>query len=111
MVPYEASELTAADLGDSQQAIALHRQATGGDAWRRLPAKHRAAYLIDISRAYLDLGDHRAAGQALIAADQIAPAETRTRPAAHAALTALLRTGPTSADVTRLAATIGLIQR
>ncbi|MEU8262963.1 helix-turn-helix transcriptional regulator [Micromonospora sp. NPDC048999] len=104
-----ARALTAAELGDSQQAITLHRHATNGDAWRWLPAEHRAAHLIDISRAYHDLGDHHAAGQALVTADQIAPAETRNRPAAHAALTALLRTGPTSADVTRLATTIGLI--
>ncbi|MEU3456733.1 helix-turn-helix transcriptional regulator [Micromonospora sp. NPDC006766] len=101
-----ARALTAAELGDSQHAITLHRQATSGDAWRRLPAEHRAAHLIDISRAYLDLGDHRAAGQALVTADQIAPAETRTRPAAHTALTTLLRTGPTTADVTRLATTM-----
>ncbi|MEU3454935.1 helix-turn-helix transcriptional regulator [Micromonospora sp. NPDC006766] len=74
--------LTAAELGDSQHAINLHQHATSGDAWRTLPAEHRAAYLIDISRAYLDLGDHRAAGQALV-----------------------------TADVTRLATTIGLIQR
>ncbi|MEU3456906.1 helix-turn-helix transcriptional regulator [Micromonospora sp. NPDC006766] len=106
-----ARALIAAELGDSQHAITLHRQVTGGDAWRRLPAEHRAAHLIDISRAYLDLGDHRAAGQALVTADQIAPAETRTRPTAHTALTTLLRTGPTTADVTRLATTIGLIQR
>ncbi|OZV75179.1 hypothetical protein CA850_29060 [Micromonospora echinospora] len=103
-----ARALTAARLGDNYQAVVLHQRATGGDAWQRLPAEHRAAHLIDVTRAYLDLGDHHAAGRALLAADQIAPAEVRLRPAAHTALTAVLRAGPTPADVTRLAATIGL---
>ena len=77
----------------------------------RLPAEHRAAHLIDITRAHLDLGDPDAAGRALVTADHIAPAETRTRPAARVALTAVLRAGPTPADVARLAATIGLTRQ
>ncbi|MFG1846999.1 helix-turn-helix domain-containing protein [Micromonospora carbonacea] len=103
--------LTAMRLGDHHQAVAAHRRATGDDAWRLLPAEHRAAHLVDITRAHLDLGDHHAAGRALVTADGIAPAETRLRPAAHAALTAVLRAGPTAADVARLAATIGLTRR
>ena len=103
-----ARALIAADLGDNHQAITTHRYATSGDAWRRLPAEHRPAHLIDITGAHLVLGDPRAAGRALVAADRIAPAETRIRPAARAVLTSVLRAGTTSADVTRLAATIGL---
>ncbi|MFI7437900.1 helix-turn-helix domain-containing protein [Micromonospora haikouensis] len=103
--------LTAMRLGDHQLAVAAHRRATGNDAWRLLPAEHRAAHLVDITRAHLDLGDHHAAGRALVTADGIAPAETRLRPAAHAALTAVLRAGPTAADVARLAATVGLTRR
>ncbi|WP_433386886.1 hypothetical protein [Micromonospora sp. KLBMP9576] len=79
-----------------------------GDAWHLLPAEHRAAHLIDITRAHLDLGDPHAAGQALVTADAIAPAEIRIRPAARTALTAVLRAGSPTADVTRLAATLGL---
>ncbi|SCF48477.1 Helix-turn-helix domain-containing protein [Micromonospora matsumotoense] len=103
-----ARALTATRLGDHHRAVALHRRATDQEGWRRLPAEHRAAHLIDITRAHLDLGDHDAAGRALVTADRIAPAETRTRPAARVALTAVLRAGPTPADVARLAATIGL---
>ncbi|MFI0795177.1 hypothetical protein ACH4OY_21225 [Micromonospora rubida] len=106
-----ARALTAMRLGDHHRAVIIHRQATGGDAWHQLPAEHRAAHLIDITRAHLDLGDPRAAGRALVTADRIAPAETRTRPAAHTALTAVLRAGPTAADVARLAATIGLLRQ
>ncbi|MFF3854146.1 XRE family transcriptional regulator [Micromonospora sp. NPDC002575] len=103
--------LTAMRLGDHHRAVAAHRRATRDDSWRLLPAEHRAAHLVDITRAHLDLGDHHAAGRALVIADGIAPAETRLRPAAHAALTAVLRAGPTAADVARLAATIGLTRR
>ncbi|WP_309223860.1 helix-turn-helix domain-containing protein [Micromonospora sp. CP22] len=103
-----ARALAATILGDHALAIAIHQAATRTDGWRRLPAEHRAAHLIDMSRAYLPIGDHRAAARALVTADQIAPAETRIRPAARAALTAVLRAGPTPADLTRLATTIGL---
>ncbi|MEV6801802.1 helix-turn-helix domain-containing protein [Micromonospora rifamycinica] len=103
-----ARALTASHLGDHHRAVALHRRATEHDGWRQLPAEHRAAHLIDITRSHLDLGDPDAAGRALLTADRTAPGETRTRPAARAALTAVLRAGPTPADVARLAATIGL---
>ncbi|MFY1577897.1 helix-turn-helix domain-containing protein [Verrucosispora sp. WMMD703] len=103
-----ARALTATILGDHALAVANHLTATRTDGWHRLPAEHRAAHLIDMSRAYLATGDHHAAGRALVTADQIAPAETRIRPAARAALAAVLRAGPTPADLTRLATTIGL---
>ncbi|ROO52334.1 transcriptional regulator with XRE-family HTH domain [Micromonospora sp. Llam0] len=97
----------AAALGDPHQAITHHQHATAGHGWRELPAEHRAAHLIDITRAYLDTGDPTAATRAVVAADQIAPAETRTRPVAHAVVGTLLRAGPTP-DLARLASTIGL---
>ncbi|WP_416900473.1 hypothetical protein [Micromonospora echinospora] len=100
--------LAAAHLGDNHLAVTLHHRATTTDAWHRLPAEHRAAHLVDLTRAHLDLGDHHAAGRALLTADRIAPAEVRLRPVAHTMLTAVLRAGPTPADLTRLAATIGL---
>ncbi|MEU4565156.1 helix-turn-helix domain-containing protein [Micromonospora sp. NPDC023956] len=103
-----ARALAAVRLGDNHLAVALHQRAASGDAWQRLPAEHRAAHLIDMTRAHLDLGDHRAAGRALVTADRIAPAEVRLRPVAHAALAAVLRAGPTSVDLTRLASTVGL---
>ncbi|MDG4774977.1 helix-turn-helix domain-containing protein [Solwaraspora sp. WMMD792] len=100
----------AAALGNPHQAITHHQHATAGHGWRELPAEHRAAHLIDITRAYLDTGNPTAAARAIIAADQIAPAETRTRPTAHAVVATLLRTAPTP-DLTRLATTIGLTPR
>ncbi|SCG14838.1 Helix-turn-helix domain-containing protein [Micromonospora echinofusca] len=106
-----ARTLTAMRLGDHREAVTVHRRATGGDAWHLLPAEHRAAHLIDITRAHLDLGDPCAAGRALVTADTIAPAEIRLRPAARTALTAVLRANSPAADVTRLAATVGLTRQ
>lgn len=103
-----ARALIAMSFGDHQLAVAVHRRVTSGNAWHLLPAEHRAAHLIDVTHAHLNLGDARAAGRALVAADRVAPSETRIRPVARAALTAVLRAGCTAADVTRLAATIGL---
>ncbi|WBB79859.1 helix-turn-helix domain-containing protein [Micromonospora sp. WMMD882] len=103
-----ARALAAARLGDHATAVALHHRATRDAGWPRLPAEHRAAHLIDMARVHLDTGDHHAAGRALLAADQTAPAEVRLRPAAHTLLTTLVRAGRTPADLTRLAATIGL---
>ncbi|MFG1777008.1 helix-turn-helix domain-containing protein [Micromonospora sp. NPDC049048] len=75
-----ARALIAMHLGDHHQAITIHREATGDDAWHLLPAEHRAAHLIDITRAHLDLGDPGAAGRALVAADAIAPARSGCAP-------------------------------
>ncbi|MEV4711838.1 helix-turn-helix domain-containing protein [Micromonospora sp. NPDC049374] len=106
-----ARALTAANLGDNSLAIATHKRAVSTDAWHRLPAEQRAGHLIDITRAHLALGDYQAAGRALVTADRIAPAETRLRPIARAALTAVLRAGTSPADVTRLAAVLGLTRQ
>ncbi|WDZ84523.1 helix-turn-helix domain-containing protein [Micromonospora cathayae] len=103
-----ARALAAARLGDHATAVALHHRATRDAGWPRLPAEHRAAHLIDMARAHLDTGDHHAAGRALLTADQTAPAEVRLRPVGRALLTTLVRAGRTPADLTRLAATIGL---
>ncbi|WP_229403537.1 helix-turn-helix domain-containing protein [Micromonospora okii] len=106
-----ARALVAAELGDAREAVAAHARAAAGGGWQRLPAEHRAAHLIDMARVHLDAADHRAAGRALIAADRIASAETRLRPAARTVLAAVLREGPAAADVARLAATLGLTRR
>ncbi|WFE24844.1 helix-turn-helix domain-containing protein [Solwaraspora sp. WMMD791] len=97
-------------LGNPHQAMTHHQHATTSHGWRELPAEHRAAHLIDITHAYLDTGNPTGATRAIITADQTAPAETRTRPTAHAVVATLLQTSPTP-DLTRLATTIGLAPR
>ena len=90
------------------EAVHHHEQAIRHDDWPRLPAEHRAAHLIDAARAYLQTGDLAAAGRALAAADTIAPAEVRYRPAARTLIAEIAHHGPAAATVARLATHIGL---
>ncbi|WDZ84099.1 helix-turn-helix domain-containing protein [Micromonospora cathayae] len=103
-----ARALVAAHLGDHHTALTHHHQASRDPGWQRLPAEHRAAHLIDITRAHLDVGDHHTAGRTIVTADQTAPHEVRLRPVTRTLLAVILRAGPTPADVTRLANTVGL---
>ncbi|MFI7431916.1 helix-turn-helix domain-containing protein [Micromonospora haikouensis] len=98
----------AVELGNGREAVLLHERVVGADHWRRLPAEHRAAYLLDAGRGHLRAGDPLAAGRALVDADRTAPAEVRLRPVARTLLTDLTRRGPVPADVARLAAALGL---
>ncbi|SCF19452.1 Transcriptional regulator, contains XRE-family HTH domain [Micromonospora haikouensis] len=98
----------AVELGNGGEAVLLHERVVGADHWRRLPAEHRAAYLLDASRGHLRAGDPLAAGRALVDADRTAPAEVRLRPVARTLLTDLTRREPVPADVARLAAALGL---
>jgi transcriptional regulator with XRE-family HTH domain len=98
----------AVELGAGGEAVVLHERVVGAEHWRRLPAEHRAAYLLDVTRAYLQVGDPFAAGRALVDADRTAPAEVRLRPLARTLLTDLTRHGPVPADVARLATALGV---
>ncbi|MBX7268355.1 helix-turn-helix transcriptional regulator [Micromonospora sp. Llam7] len=103
--------LAAHHLGDTTEAIHRHVHTVRSDGWGRLPPEHRAAHLIDAARAYLDTGDPAQAGQALLHADRIAPAEVRSRPAARTLLAQVIQRGPAAADVARLATIVGLIRQ
>ncbi|WP_405107937.1 helix-turn-helix domain-containing protein [Micromonospora sp. NBC_01405] len=103
-----AQVATAVDLGAGDEAVTRHEKVIGSDDWRRLPAEHRAAYLLDASRAYLQIGDPLAAGRVLVEADRTAPAEVRLRPVARTLITALMRGGPVPADVAHLATAVGV---
>ncbi|MFE9181875.1 helix-turn-helix domain-containing protein [Micromonospora haikouensis] len=98
----------AVELGNGGEAVFLHERVVGADHWRRLPAEHRAAYLLDAGRGHLRAGDPLAAGRAVVDADRTAPAEVRLRPVARTLLTDLARREPVPADVARLAAALGL---
>jgi transcriptional regulator with XRE-family HTH domain len=100
--------VSALHLGDAAQAVYRHEKAVRGDEWRRLPAEHRAAHLIDAARAYLQTGDLTAAGRALADADTIAPDEVRCRPAARTLIAELAHSGRAAAGVARLATLVGL---
>ncbi len=78
------------------------------EGWRRLPAEYRGAYLVDVARAYLQVGDLRGAARALVDADSVAPAEVRCRSLARTVIADVARAQPAPAGVARLATLVGL---
>ncbi|WP_442934097.1 hypothetical protein [Micromonospora sp. CPCC 205561] len=103
-----ARVVAAVELGDAGEAVRRHERAVRREEWRRLPAEHRAAYLVDAARAYLRVGDLPGAGRALVDADGVAPAEVRCRPLARTVLAEVARGNPAPAGVARLATLVGL---
>ncbi|WP_067364903.1 helix-turn-helix domain-containing protein [Micromonospora rosaria] len=101
----------AVEVGEPAEAVRGHEQVTGQAPWRRLPPEHRAAHLLDVTRAYLDLGDPAGAGRTLVEADRTAPAEVRCRPVGLTLLARVARDGPAVAGVARLATLIGLTRK
>ncbi|MGC4878191.1 helix-turn-helix domain-containing protein [Micromonospora sp. DT43] len=104
-----ARVLVAALRGDADEAVQRHVSVVRRDGWRRLPAEHRGAYLLDAARAYLQVGDLRGAARALVDADSVAPAEVRCRPLARTLIADVAGAQPAPAGVTRLATLVGLI--
>ncbi|MEU8165394.1 helix-turn-helix domain-containing protein [Micromonospora sp. NPDC049004] len=103
-----ARVLSAAQRGDANEALHRHSTLTRREAWRRLPAEYRGAYLVDVARAYLQVGDLRGAARALVDADSVAPAEVRCRPLARTVIADVARAQPAPAGVARLATLVGL---
>ncbi|WP_433319278.1 helix-turn-helix domain-containing protein [Micromonospora sp. CA-269861] len=100
--------LVAAQRGDAVEALQRHATVIRREAWRRLPAEHRGAYLVDVARACLQIGDLRGAARALVDADSVAPAEVRCRPLARTVIADVARAQPAPAGVARLATLVGL---
>jgi hypothetical protein len=103
-----ARVVAAVESGDAAQAVVRHEQVVRLEGWPRLPCEHRAAYLLDVARAYLLVGDLHAAGRVLVEADRVAPAEVRCRPVARTVLAEVARAHPAPAGVARLATLVGL---
>ncbi|WP_433133509.1 helix-turn-helix domain-containing protein [Micromonospora sp. CA-240977] len=103
-----ARVLVAASRGEATEAVRRHSAIVRREAWRRLPAEYRGAYLVDVARAYLQLGDLRGAARALVDADSVAPAEVRCRPLARTVIADVARAQPAPAGVARLATLVGL---
>jgi transcriptional regulator with XRE-family HTH domain len=98
-----ARTAAAVELGDARDAVAWHEKAIGRDGWRWLSVEHRAAHLVDVARAYLQVGDSSNAGRVLVEAERIAPAEIRQRPAARDVLAQVVRDSDAPATVVQLA--------
>ncbi|MET8365020.1 helix-turn-helix domain-containing protein [Micromonospora sp. NPDC005194] len=103
-----ARVLLATQRGDADAALIRHSTIVRREAWRRLPAEYRGAYLLDVARAYLHTGDLRGAARALVDADSVAPAEVRWRPLARTLIADVARAKPAPAGVARLATLVGL---
>ncbi|MFD6682481.1 helix-turn-helix domain-containing protein [Micromonospora parva] len=103
-----ARVVVAAVRGDAAEAVRRHAIVVRREGWRRLPAEHRGAYLVDAARAYLQVGDLRGAARALVDADSVAPAEVRCRPLARTLIAEVARGHPAPAGVARLATLVGL---
>ncbi|MFI6783344.1 helix-turn-helix domain-containing protein [Micromonospora sp. NPDC050276] len=103
-----ARVVVATQRGDADEALRRHPTVVRREAWRRLPAEYRGAYLVDVARAYLQVGDLRGAARALVDADSVAPAEVRCRPLARTVIADVARAQPAPAGVARLATLVGL---
>ncbi|MEH0936153.1 helix-turn-helix domain-containing protein [Micromonospora psammae] len=103
-----ARVVVAVESGEAGEAVQRHAAVIRREAWRRLSAEYRGAYLVDAARAYLMVGDLRGAARALVDADSIAPAEVRCRPAARTVIAEVARGHPAPAGVARLATLVGL---
>ncbi|MFC8849883.1 MULTISPECIES: hypothetical protein [unclassified Micromonospora] len=103
-----ARAAAAVERGAARDAVAWHEKTIRRDAWRWLPAEHRAAHLLDAARAYLQTDDPRAAGRVLRDAERTAPAELRHRPAARQMIAQVTRTPHAPATLVHLALTLGL---
>ncbi|WP_433270098.1 helix-turn-helix domain-containing protein [Micromonospora vinacea] len=107
-IAVELARVVVASRGDAVEAVRRHPVMVRREAWRRLPAEYRGAYLVDVARAYLHVGHVRGAARALVDADSVAPAEVRCRPLARTVIADVARAQPAPAGVARLATLVGL---
>ncbi|WP_229397983.1 helix-turn-helix domain-containing protein [Micromonospora okii] len=93
-------------LGEVTAATVGHERLVAGDGWRWLPTEHRAAYLLDVARAYALAGDMLRAGRAVLEAERTARGEVHDRPAVRDLVAAVARSDATPPGLLRLAATL-----
>ena len=78
------------ELGDGARALQAHDEIDPLELSAMLPER-RASHLLDLARAYAQVGDLPRAGEMLVEADRLAPSEVRCRPVAHELASDLLR--------------------
>ncbi|WDZ87842.1 hypothetical protein [Micromonospora cathayae] len=91
-----------AALGDVAAAAVRHEQLIAGERWRWLPPEHRAAYLVDVARAYARVDDMFPAGRALLLAERTAPGEVHDRPPVRTLVATVSRSPAAPPAFTRL---------
>ncbi len=80
------------ELGDAAGAIHTHESIDPYGYAAMLPER-RASHMLDVARAYTQVGDLPRAGETLVEADRLAPSEIRCRPVAYQLVSDLLRRG------------------
>ncbi|GIL25756.1 helix-turn-helix domain-containing protein [Actinocatenispora comari] len=99
----------AVDLGEHGIAISTH-ESLELEAFGAMLPERRAHHLVDVCRAYTQIGDLDKAAELLVEADRLAPSEIRCRPHAHEVLTGVLRRshGTPAAPLAELADHLGV---
>ncbi|MEW2444584.1 helix-turn-helix domain-containing protein [Micromonospora marina] len=98
----------AVELGDGRQAVTRHEMVIEREGWPWLPLERRAAHLVDVAHAHLQIGDVTGAGRALMQVGVLAPAEIRLRPGVRRLLVAVARHPDAPAAVIDFTTGIGL---
>jgi len=78
------------ELGEGGRAVEADREITP-DRFNALLPERRAHHLLDLARAFGQIGDMEQAGATLLRGDQLAPSEIRCRPIAHELMSDVLR--------------------
>jgi transcriptional regulator with XRE-family HTH domain len=78
------------EMGDGARAVRTHDGIDPLGFAAMLPER-RASHMIDLARAYAQIGDVPRSTETLIDADRVAPSEVRCRPLAHELASDLLR--------------------
>ncbi|MER7164740.1 helix-turn-helix domain-containing protein [Micromonospora sp. NPDC000207] len=78
------------ELGEGGRAVEIH-QRLPEPAFNALLPERRAHHLLDLARAYAQIGDVGNAGEMLLRGDRLSPSEIRCRPIAHQVLADVLR--------------------
>ena len=99
----------AVELGDGARAVETHHRISEA-AFNALLPERRAHHLLDIARAFAQLGDVANAGEMLLRGDRLAPSEIRCRPIAHEVMADVLRRtrGAPPAPIAELAEHMGV---
>ncbi|MGW5559430.1 helix-turn-helix domain-containing protein [Micromonospora sp. NPDC003944] len=109
-VAVDLARITAAiELGDGKRAVTQHEEVVEREGWRWLPLEHRAAHLVDVARAYLQVGDVITAARSLLLVNNFAPSEMRHRPAARRVVAEVCRRADAPTTITDLAIGLGLV--
>ncbi|MET8094717.1 helix-turn-helix domain-containing protein [Micromonospora sp. NPDC005220] len=105
----EAARVVAeAALGDVATATARHDRLVAGEEWWWLSPEHRAAYLLDVARAFAVTGDMPRAGRTLLDAERAAHSEVHDRPAVRKLVTVVWRSADAPTGIVQLATTLGV---